>query len=157
MIKKISVLPRKEIERIINEKIIISHTWALISIYGEKELLTFSNQEVLKELNCQDFLSLQFHDITIEERKLVLFNEQHANWIINFLDDIKDKVDHLIVHCAAGISRSGAIGLFACRYFELDQKQFFKENFIMPNPHILKVLNKVSNKENEYIASWNNL
>ena len=53
-----------------------------------------------------------------------------AKQIINFIDkaqeDENDSV--LVVHCQAGISRSGAVGTFACDYCGLDYNRFIKEN-----------------------------
>ena len=67
--------------------------------------------------------------------------------MVDFLDVIqKDEEDSILVaHCAAGISRSGAIGTFACDYCGLDYNEFIGSNSnIMANPHVLRVLSNVA-------------
>ena len=55
--------------------------------------------------------------------------------------DSSDSV--LVVHCSAGISRSGAIGTFACDYCSMDYNVFIQNNiYIMANPYVLSVLRK---------------
>jgi predicted protein tyrosine phosphatase len=70
------------------------------------------------------------------------FTSVDAKKIIKFLNDNK-KMTTLIVHCAGGISRSGAVGRFALDYFKGD-KDFFKlNNFqICPNARVSMLLNK---------------
>jgi len=57
----------------------------------------------------------------------------------------------LIVHCSAGISRSGAVGTFVNQYLNLDTQKFcFKySKLIYPNKYILDTLFKVSNLKNK--------
>jgi len=104
--------------------------WYLISIYGDDLPYVDDKLTVLKDMGCVKACSLLFWDITakmIDSLKekfphAVLFDEGHAKKIIAFLDNAnKDPKDSdLVVHCSAGISRSGAVGTFACDYFGLD-------------------------------------
>lgn len=58
-------------------------------------------------------LSLRFDDITKEEQKseiFVLFDESHADKIWDFVRDV-DTDEVINIHCAAGISRSVAVGV----------------------------------------------
>ena len=96
----------------------------------------------------RNVLSLQFHDITpvninnfqIINERYVLFNEEDADRVIDFLTDCVE-TDNIIVHCFAGISRSGAIGTFAREMFNLDYERFKRMNpNILPNWYILKIL-----------------
>lgn len=143
--------------------------WALISIYSFSEgpVITPETVPILNALDCK-FISLKFCDIKLEEFLLLkkaypeevdgsdLFNEDHAKIIIRFLDEIK-QIQTLVVHCAAGISRSGAVGLFANRYLEQDDSIFRKRNKgISPNPYVLDVLNKASGIDANYVNFWNN-
>ena len=50
MVKKIITVPRKCIEDIIKYKTELSNSWALISIWGEHEVLDFKSIEILKTL-----------------------------------------------------------------------------------------------------------
>lgn len=79
-----------------------------------------------------------------EERKRVaLFSHEIADRIMRFVDDGKMPI---IIHCTAGISRSGAIGSVLNRYYNSilannkgDYDAFFLMNSkIMPNPNIVR-------------------
>jgi predicted protein tyrosine phosphatase len=164
MIKRITVLSRKQTEQIIISACApTQNLWALISIWNTKELLDPFSREILSKINCKETLSIRFADLTPNELQRIndkenylLFNEKHAETIIDFLEKINLlDIDELIIHCAAGISRSGAVGLFTCRYFKLDENKFREENKqILPNFHILEVLNSVSDIDKDYIKFW---
>ena len=112
---------------------------------------------------CMKALTISFSDVTekdykqFDERtrlKVTLFSKKHADNIITFLNDL-DAIEILVVHCAAGISRSGAVGLFACRYFNNDESTFKSNNLrIHPNHFILEVLNEVSGIKDDYMTFW---
>lgn len=53
-------------------------------------------------------LNIDFGDIVSESGKLVLFDEAMARQIAGFVDENRN-ASVWIVHCAAGISRSGAV------------------------------------------------
>jgi predicted protein tyrosine phosphatase len=173
MIKKIVVLSRQWVERSIKESQKIAEiegSWAIISIYTDHILLNLKSIETLKTLGCEEYLSLRFADITKEnyekdknfydEKNLIIFTIEHAQQIINFINKVNrnDKIQTLVVHCSAGVSRSGAVGFFACRYLHTNEKEFWKTNpNIAPNSHILDVLHKVSGMKDDYIKFWDNL
>jgi predicted protein tyrosine phosphatase len=166
MFKNIKILSRKQVEEIISSQIMPTCLpWALISIWNSFELVHVFTREILKKIGCQEALSIRFGDLTLDELsrkkkeekdKEKLFNESDAEQIILFIDEInKVDVPVLIIHCAAGISRSGAIGLFACRYLKLDEKTFLNSNkHILPNFYILEILNKVSGTNDDYVKFW---
>jgi len=130
--------------------------WYLISIYGENNTyLTDISRAVLAKIGMQKGLSLDFWDLTEKTHERVLkkfpdstlFSESQSILIIDFLEqaqqDTTDSV--LVVHCNAGISRSGAVGTFACDYCGLNYQEFMKENpYIMANPYVLRMLRRVS-------------
>ena len=160
MINKILVYPRRVIEKLLDGKIYrdlpIDKSWALISIFGtcgDDILIQDKHHDILKKFNCKDWMSVCFDDITdktlegIEEdnayyKDLVLIDTVQAKLIVEFLDRVKENCEVLVVHCAAGISRSGAVGLFACRYFGLDENDYRGSHpFIHPNFYVVSVLN----------------
>jgi len=130
----------------------ITH-WYCISIYGDEgKLLTPEAITVLNGLGMVDSISLDFWDIVRDHTnnfpESILFNKEHAKEIVTFIDVIqKDPIDStLVVHCHAGISRSGAIGVFACDYCKTDYNQLMKDNpYIWPNNHILRLLREEAN------------
>lgn len=128
--------------------------WYLISIYGDDSCYVDGKEQVLFDLGCVKFCSLLFWDITdkmygnIKNKfpHAILFNDDHAKTIVSFLEEIKkdDEDSDLVVHCSAGISRSGAVGTFACDYFGLDYNDFLRSNpYIMANQYVLSTLRKV--------------
>ena len=99
-------------------------------------------------------LPLIFDDICNEPEtpedlgNAVLFNEAMAQQIMRFVDDGKLP---LLVHCTAGISRSGAVGevlnWYFNRYLEnntADDEDFEQNNRqIMPNTIVRRIMLKV--------------
>ena len=120
--------------------------FAIISIYSLPNELLFTPQNLdkIKKLGCSDVLSLLFWDIDPLTEKVgdaPIFTETHAQEVRNYLDKINcfpnDVV--LLVHCDAGISRSGAVATFASNYFNID----FQDEYIKPNPYVLRILNNL--------------
>ena len=170
MISKILVLPRIWIEAIIKGERWhpeITGKWALISIYSDKLLLTESAIESLELLGCNHYITFRFSDITKKTYDFIpkdelnshfktinLFTRDLAHQIINFIDKIKNEVDTLVVHCTAGVSRSGSCGLFAHRYLGTDEEEFWRLNsLILPNDYILEMLMDASGLKNDYARS----
>lgn len=152
----IEIYPRKHVENIISWKIkpgSIGNKWALISISGQSSVKIdqLENRRILKEIGCEEILSVVFDDVTDQDNAGVhlLFNNGIARQIINFVDKYKD-VDTLVVHCAAGISRSGAVGVFAARYLNLDENKLYDRFPIIPNQFVLKILMDESGLNNSY-------
>jgi predicted protein tyrosine phosphatase len=92
---------------------------------------------------------LFFDDVT-EDMELAwgtarCFTKEQGIKVIEFLDEIKD-VDTLIVHCAAGVSRSGAVGKFAAEYLGVDYNEFRNTNpQIHPNNTVTRILKNIVN------------
>ena len=105
-------------------------------------------------LNHPHLLTLTFDDICSEPETLedlgnaVLFNETMAEQIMRFVDDGKLP---LLVHCTAGISRSGAVGEVLNWYFNryqernaADDEDFTQNNRqIQPNTIVRRTMLKV--------------
>ena len=152
---KIKVLPRiffekvkgtsVEAELLANSKII-----SINSSWGFDDTPPFSEEL----LNHPHLLTLTFDDICNEPEtpedpgNAVLFNETIAQQIMRFVDDGKQP---LLVHCTAGISRSGAVGevlnWYFNRYLERntqDDEDFTQNNRqIMPNFIVRRIMLKV--------------
>jgi predicted protein tyrosine phosphatase len=168
VIKKIVVLSRLWVEAFLKKERpienITTEPWSLISIYSDRPLLDESNTITLKSLGCDDYLTLRFSDITKttynsipedELKTINLFTREQAHQIINFLDTIKNKVETLVVQCTAGVSRSGAVGLFAHRYLNTDEEEFWRQNKnILPNEHVLQLLMEASGLRDNYEERW---
>ncbi len=88
---------------------------------------------------CSDVLTLYFDDIVREVEGAVLFSDEMAEQIIDFV--IKNRyVDTLLIHCYAGQSRSRAVGAFVLKMFGKDNESYFKRYSL--NMHVYDVLDK---------------
>ena len=152
---KIKVLPRAffekvkgtptEVELLAKSKII-----SINSSWGFDDAPPFSDSF----LKHPHLLTLTFDDICNEPEtpedlgNSVLFNEDMAHAIMRFVDDGKLP---LLVHCTAGISRSGAVGevlnWYFNRYLEnntADDEDFEQNNRqIMPNTIVRRIMLKI--------------
>ena len=70
------------------------------------------------------------------------FSEEQAAKLFSFIKKHRDK-EECIVHCMAGISRSGAVGAFINGYCGGDWEEFKRQNpQIIPNGRVERMLNK---------------
>ena len=93
---------------------------------------------------CKAVLTLYFDDIFIPADGAVLFSDDDANKIIDFILENRKKIDTLLIHCYGGESRSRAVAAFAAKIFGKDNSQYFKTG--NPNEYVYKVLLKNWNK-----------
>jgi predicted protein tyrosine phosphatase len=113
---------------------------------------------VIFEKDYLNFITLQIWDIEeeIEYNNKILkpMNKDQADKIIKFIMKHIYNVNSFIIHCSAGISRSGAIGVFILDY--LQSREYSRERIerfkiinpnILPNRYILNLLNKTIRKE----------
>jgi predicted protein tyrosine phosphatase len=166
MIKKIIVSPRNEMEFYIERsENPVGGKWAYISIYSSLPIINSVNTELLlKAMGCEDYLFLKFDDLTKVqyqtipgENHYILFNKDHAQKILDFIEKVNaiDNIEALIVQCAAGISRSGAVGLFLNRLLKLDDQEFRENNkHILPNPYVMDILSEISKINVGYEDFW---
>jgi predicted protein tyrosine phosphatase len=89
-------------------------------------------------------------DINLENGDILkCMTEEQGKRIIAFLDQLR-KLEKffLLIHCTVGISRSGAVGLFASHYLghnEEEKEKFNRTNkHIHPNGHVSQVLFKLA-------------
>lgn len=109
-----------------------------------------------EQLSEGNVLPLWFDDITPAENTdthYCLFDEIDTKAIISFLNDnVTKETKGVVVHCTAGISRSGAIGSILNDYYNRflednkkqweDNQMYNYENSISPNPHVASLLRK---------------
>lgn len=87
---------------------------------------------------CKGVLTLLFDDIVTEIDGAVLFDDDMADQIIDFIEKHRKAADTLLVHCYAGQSRSRAVGAFAVEMLGGDNSKYFEEG--APNQYIYDVL-----------------
>jgi predicted protein tyrosine phosphatase len=89
-------------------------------------------------------LVLAFHDIDQPVNGYTMFDEFYAKKLIEFVLVLPDDINKIVVHCYAGISRSGATVRFLQKHI---YPSCFNEDFWMKymiyNRHIYSVLEKI--------------
>ena len=148
--KKIQALPKKVFdENFSNEKFIYYADYAcFISI------LDVDNEETKYDTTIDNFLQVKMWDIEIDvvSKGVIKYekpNDVELLKILDFVNRNKDKTT-FIIHCSAGISRSGAVASYIADKFhsEVDRSDFIKNNKqIQPNLYILSQLHKLDNYE----------
>ena len=135
-----------------------SHPWNLISINEDKDDMVldpyFRVQHLKNAHKLRAFLSLAFWDIRPKDldadmlkqhpdAQKRLFTAEQAQQVREFVDLLQKDPEPipLVVHCHAGVSRSGAVGIWIVRRLGLDLEDFCSANrYIDPNQHVLKLL-----------------
>ena len=143
MLKNVQFMPRFHAEAIIPRS-----TSAMISISGP------NNPARLNQLwHRGNLIRLQFHDADEvgrvsrrldypgESKYIQLFTPKDAKHIIDFVNEVKNKVDVILVHCDAGISRSAAVAKFIAEMFNLP----FPESYMLYNKYVYRVLKNTYN------------
>lgn len=93
----------------------------------------------------EDYITSDLADLVGELVIERAFTKDQAQSVIDFLDKQKEcGRDNGIIHCQAGISRSGAVASFTANYFNMNKFVFKSLNpKIIPNPHVLSTLNGI--------------
>jgi len=87
-------------------------------------------------------LKLQFDDIEFERPGKKQIDAKQAKQIRQFVEEIWDQVDLLMIHCNAGISRSAAIAKIISECYQPDFTYIFDQLY-QPNPIVQQIVRKV--------------
>ena len=94
------------------------------------------------------FKSMWFYDIDediydeVKDFTYKTISDEQVDELYDFIMKNKDK-KNFVVHCTAGVSRSGAVGEFVNDLFGIPYAEFRKQNpNIIPNTYIKKKLNE---------------
>lgn len=119
--------------------------YIIISINDTGYYTTVYSNPKIKGINA-----LWFDDITLkahERDNVKLMLPSQAEKIKNFIDKYKGYVTNIVVHCTAGISRSGAVGCVIARYLNGDDEYLLKTGRYIPNKHVYKLMCEAFNLE----------
>lgn len=113
-----------------------------------------NNTVIYKNPYIIDVLTLHFDDITEEQKMKYKLNSklvtrEDIKQIKEFVDKYKDNINTIIVHCTAGISRSGAVGCVLARYLNDDDMYLFENGKYMPNETVYRFMCE------EFNLEWN--
>jgi len=106
-----------------------------------------SNAHSHFDKNHDNVIALYFDDIDkegevspINKGECKVFDDEMAENLYQFIKRNKDK-ETCVVHCEAGISRSGSVGLFVNDYTQSDSERFKRDNpYISPNQRVFRML-----------------
>lgn len=111
--------------------------WAAISVATYSE-----DWPNLFEENRLGLLQLSFHDIDEHIYGYRLMSEVQALQILEFVDTVWNKIETLLIHCEAGISRSPAIAAAISRIKLGHEGGYFRTH--VPNRYVYNTLLKVN-------------
>ena len=115
----------------------LTDTYAIISIQ-DSHTGGFGVQFTENQF-CRGVLTLRIDDIVTEVEGAVLFSDEMADEIIDFIEENRAKADTLLIHCYAGQSRSKAVGALAVEMLGGDNSKYFEEGNV-PNMFVYDVL-----------------
>lgn len=101
-----------------------------------------------------DYLHMVYHDLDDKSyadmwKDIVLFDNDHANQVIKFVNKIKNKCDTIICQCEAGISRSAGTAAALTKLYIGDDRYYFNHAVHRPNVLVYKTLLNKVNGENK--------
>ena len=82
-------------------------------------------------------LRLSFHDLDRQWQNYVLMSSAQARELLTWLEDNEDKLNGIVVHCEAGISRSAAVAKYLCERYGLPVDE---ADTRFHNKHVYRVL-----------------
>jgi len=128
---------------------------AIISINGSDEPL--NNFE--RSDNLLGVCKVVFDDIVDDKEWGVLISDDDAEKISEFVNRLWDNIDHLIVHCFAGISRSSGCMSAILQAKEIDDSWIWNSKIFCPNTTVAKSVLKAFgiDRTKEYDKLWKEL
>lgn len=161
IMKVIKALPKRVFDANFSNEYFISHPQAaFISI------ISCNSTDFKYDATIDNFIQVKMYDIEEDVKKVDLNgnitnyekpSDEELQKIVDFCNKHANK-SVFIIHCDAGISRSGAVAIYLRDKFsnEVDYKKFSKDNeYICPNLYVLCRLKKIDNLEIK--SSYNNL
>ena len=110
---------------------------SISSFYDEPVSLFQSERNKVERI-----LRCTFNDV--DQNGIGCMTKEDAIRIAQFANQVSERVDLLIVHCDAGISRSAGTCAAIMKYFTGDDSQIFDNPYFSPNMHCYRlVLNEL--------------
>lgn len=93
----------------------------------------------LENENILGILELHFNDIERQYKDYQIPKKEDFKELKKFIDNYKNTVDEIVVHCHAGISRSSATASAICRYLNIDDSFIWDSYMYHPNRLVFKL------------------
>jgi len=139
-------------KQIVVESVIGAHyfqspvPWACISIVTEE-----NTWPRISEANRVGLLQVAFADIAVVEGdEKRAFKEEHARKILDFVQEMWDKIELLMIHCEEGNSRGPAVAAAISRIRLGEDRTYFLPHMFWPNRLVYRVLLETARKRGEY-------
>ena len=119
--------------------------WAGISVSTEVDEFPILSKE-----NRIGLLQLHFWDVSQAlpgMKRVMPFTRYHSTQILEFVEDVWDQIDCLLIHCEAGMSRSPAIAAAIDKIYHGKDDVWFKTR--TPNMLVYRTI-----LEHHYGSSW---
>lgn len=139
MHKRIIVLNRVDAEEYIEES-----RWACISITTDAD-----DQARIRRPRRVGLLRLAFADMTQPQPGFILFGDDHAHDILDFVTHTWRRIRTLMIHCHAGRSRSAAVAAAIARLKGSRTREFLEPPYC-PNPRVYRTLLEVASGREDY-------
>lgn len=99
---------------------------------------------------CVSALNISFSDCDdkLVGSEMKLMTDEDALRIKEFIENIPDEVEDLIIHCHAGVSRSAAVAAAISLVYKGDDKKYFSSH--VPNRYVYRKVLKAFGLENSY-------
>ncbi len=149
MIENVFVIPKLLLQRIVVQRPLLLDAHFVISICdpGEDRPLPSAHPHLLNLTFCD----VAPEDIPEAQRqRFPAIAPQDASNVVSALKrwHESDRRGNLLVQCHAGISRSGAVGLFSNELLGLSSEQFLSRHpWVEPQPYVLKLLQETARLE----------
>jgi len=106
--------------------------------------------------NCLSALNIEFSDCTpaIKIEGATLMNKKDAQIIHDFVENISENVDFLIIHCKEGKSRSVAVADALLFVKTGMKKSIYESEELSPNKYVYYNILESYGLENEYWKVW---
>ncbi len=106
--------------------------------------------------NCLAALNIEFSDCTpaIQLEGYTLMSREDAKMIHDFVENIPENVDLLIIHCKEGQSRSVAVADAILLVKTSVAKSVYESDNILPNKYVYYNILETYGMENKYWKIW---
>jgi predicted protein tyrosine phosphatase len=122
----IRVMSREEAKRFSYS---VQQNCAIISISG----VYAEDNKFAKNPFIKGILRLRFDDVEVASVDYTPISITDAEAIVAFVEKVKDKIDMLVVHCYAGVSRSAGVAAALMAYYNGDDMPIFQNGKYSPN------------------------
>jgi predicted protein tyrosine phosphatase len=119
--------------------------WACISVASEP-----GAWPSIDATNRVGLLQLAFADLESPVADARLFNEADAERILDFVGEVRPRIERLMVHCEAGASRSPAIAAAISRVYFGEDREFFRFGVYDPNRLVYHTLIDVARARGQF-------